>query len=109
MPRGNVKRRGLVGIFTVAQFLFAAQSEVDSLGGAALLLYFQLIALQGQPLEIHGDHAIVTRGEAEDLARKVESRGERSLALGFKFFGDASVIRGVGDHSYAVKIFRRRQ
>src|SRR6266404_832628 len=105
MAGGDVESRGLVGIFAVAQFLLAAKGKIDSLGETAFLLNLQLFALEQEPLEIHRDHAVVTRGEAENFSREVEPGGESSVALGFELLGDALVIRGVRDDRYAFEIF----
>src|SRR5258708_38270913 len=72
MAGGDVESRGLVRIFAVAQFLLAAKGKIDSLGETPFLLNLQLFALQQEPLEIHPDHAAVTRGEAKNLDRRVE-------------------------------------
>src|SRR5580704_6197611 len=46
MARGNIESGSLVGIFAVAQFLFAAKGDVNAFGEAALLLNFQLLPLE---------------------------------------------------------------
>src|SRR5208283_2032551 len=107
MPGGNVETGGLVGIFAVAEFLFAAEGDIDAFGEAALflLLDFEGIALEGEAFEVHGDDAVVAGGHGKNFAGELQAQGEGGFARGFQFGGDAVVVGGVGDHGDAFEIF----
>jgi len=94
-----------MGIFAVAEFLFAAKGEVDAFGEHGLVENFETGDSGGDALEIHGDEAVVAGSGGEDFAGEIEAGFEGGVAVGFDFVGDAVVVFGFGDDGDAFEIF----
>ena len=62
----------------------------------------------GQSLQLGRDHSVVARGRGKNFARQIDARRQRSLLRGFQFGRHTRVVRGIGDHRYALEIFRGR-
>ena len=106
--RGNIQRRGLMRIFSVAQFLLAAQRNVDALGEQRAIGQLDVAGRGRQSLEFGRDHAVVARSRRENFARQIDARRQRSFLRRFQFRRHARVVRGIGDDRHALEIFRRR-
>ncbi len=102
---GDVECGGLVGIFSVAKFLFAAKGEVDAFGEDGLVENFETTEAGGDAFEIHGDEAVVAGGGGKHFAGEFEAGFEGGVAVGFDFVGDAVVVFGFGDDGDAFEIF----
>ena len=103
--RGDVKRRALMRIFAVAQFLPARERKMQPLGQQRALAKLDRTAARREALEFRRDLAVVARGERERLARQLQPRREAHFSVRRDFGGDGGVVGGIGDHGNALEIF----
>src|SRR5262249_50640530 len=81
----DVEGSGLMRIFSIAQFLLHAQSEMYAFRKDWPRGKFDLMAAGDETFEFRSDEAVVAGCDSKNLAGEFETRGERSLSVRFEF------------------------
>ena len=106
--RGNIKRSGLVRIFTVAQWLLTFERKIHALWQSLFRDDCSMTTCDRETFQFSGDHSVVARCGGKNFSRQFELCCERGLAIRFKFRGHATVVGGIGYNRDAFPVLCRR-